>query len=242
MPLGEMQFYSPSLFREATFGVYLPSAEFEPPYPALLQLHGAGDSHASWFERSMLPEYLQRYPFIVVTPAGDLSFWTNFGLKGRGTAYEDYLLQDLMPEVERLFPVRPGRWAIGGLSMGGYGAVRLGMLYPERFASIYAHSGAVWGTARWKERFAGISDEDLAAADIYPYAERAVQAPDRPALTFDCGLEDVLLPDNRAFHDHLKEIGYPHTYLEFPGGHTWDYWNQHVQEALARHAEVMDAT
>jgi S-formylglutathione hydrolase FrmB len=239
MSLGQIHFYSQTLFRQASFSVYVPSAEFEPPYPALLQLHGAGDDHSSWFERSMLPEYLERYPFIVVTPAGDLSFWTNFGIKGRGTAYEDYLIEDLMPEVERLFPVRPGRWAIGGLSMGGYGAIRLGLLYPDRFASIYAHSSAVWGAERWKERYPVVSAEDLALADINPYADGAVDAPDRPALAFDCGLDDELLTDNRAFHQHLQEIGYPHIYREFPGGHTWDYWNTHVQEALQRHAEVM---
>lgn len=239
MPVGQMHFYSQALLRQATFGFYLPSAEFEPPYPALLQLHGAGDDYASWFERSMLPEYLQRYPFIVITPAGDLSFWTNIGVQGRGTDYEDYLIRDLMPEVERLFPVRRDRWAIGGLSMGGYGAVRLGLLYPDRFASIYAHSSAVWDAARFRERIPGLSDEVAAQADIYPYAERTAGASNRPTLTFDCGLEDPLLPDNRAFHDYLDEIGYPHTYLEFPGGHTWDYWNEHVQEALARHAQVV---
>lgn len=239
MPLGQMHVYSPSLHRQATFAYYVPSAEIEPPYPAILQLHGAGDNYASWFDRTMLPEYLQSYPFVMITPAGDLSFWTNFGLKGRGTAYEDYLLQDLMPEVERIFPIRRDRWAIGGLSMGGYGAIRLGLLYPDLFASIYAHSSALWGAERWRERVQGISEDDIAAANIFPYADQALHQPNRPALTFDCGLEDRLLPDNRAFHDYLEQIGYPHTYLEFPGGHTWYYWDEHVRDALARHAEVM---
>jgi S-formylglutathione hydrolase FrmB len=242
MSVGEMHLFSSSLLRQATFAFYVPSAQFEPPYPALLQLHGAGDNYASWFQNSMLPVHLERYPFVVVTPAGDLSSWTNFGIKGRGTAYEDYLVQDLMPEVERIFPIRPGPWAIGGLSMGGYGAVRLGLLYPDRFASIYAHSSALFRAERWRERRPDITDEDLAAADIFPYAARVAGEPDRPALTFDCGEDDPLLPDNRAFHAYLEEIGYPHTYHEYPGGHTWDYWNAHVQDALARHAEVLGVT
>lgn len=242
MPLGEMHVYSNALQHQAEFSFYVPSDQFQPPYPALLQLHGAGDDHASWFSLSMLPEYLQSYPFVVITPSGGISFWSDFLLKGPGTKYETFLMEDLLPEVERMFPVRKDRWAIGGLSMGGYGAIRLGLLYPDRFASIYAHSSALWGAEHWKERAPAISPEDLAAADIYPPARETVGRSDRPALTFDCGLEDRLLPHNRAFHAYLDEIGYPHTYREFPGGHTWPYWNEHVQEALARHAEVMAGT
>lgn len=239
MPLGQLHLYSPSLQRQTTVGIYVPSPELEPPYPALLQLHGRGDDYASWFEHTMLPVYVQSYPFLVVTPSGDVSFWSNLAIKGPGTAYEDYLIQDLMPEIERIFPVRRDRWAIGGLSMGGFGAVRLGLLYPDRFASIYAHSGTLWSADRLREQRPDMPAEDLAAADIFRHADRALTVPNRPVLAFDCGLDDFLLADNRAFHQHLERIGFLHTYREFPGGHTWHYWNEHVREALAHHAGVM---
>jgi S-formylglutathione hydrolase FrmB len=242
MPIGQMQFYSPALRRKTIVGVYVPTTELAPPYPALLQLHGAGDNHSSWFESTMLPVQLHRYPFVVITPAGDLSGWSNVGLKGPGTEYEEYLVGDLMPEMERIFPIRRGRWAIGGLSMGGVGAIRLGLLYPDRFASIYAHSSALFLPDEWEEWIPNATEEDVAATDFYAFADRAARLPDRPALSFDCGVDDELLPYNRAFHEHLEKIGYPHTYREFPGGHTWEYWNQHVEEALARHLEVISAT
>lgn len=59
-----------------------------------------------------------------------------------------------------------------------------------------------------------------------------------PALYFDCGTDDFLYQDNCDFHEHLQSIGYPHTYQEFSGGHTWDYWTTHLRDVLvfmARH-------
>jgi putative tributyrin esterase len=60
-----------------------------------------------------------------------------------------------------------------------------------------------------------------------------------PALRLDCGLEDGLLEENRAFHRHLEQLGIPHEYAECPGAHTWEYWDCHIQEALAFHQRVL---
>lgn len=74
--------------------------------------------------------------------------------------------------------------------------------------------------------------------DLFALAER-IDHRLLPALRIDCGAEDFLLDHTRAFHAHLDELGIPHEYEEFPGGHTWDYWDRHVQEALAFHAGVL---
>ena len=60
-----------------------------------------------------------------------------------------------------------------------------------------------------------------------------------PAIRLDCGLDDDLLPDSRALHAHLERLGIPHQYEEFPGGHTWAYWDLHVQDAIAFHRTVL---
>ena len=60
-----------------------------------------------------------------------------------------------------------------------------------------------------------------------------------PRLSFDCGTEDFLLEENRAFHTFLESIDLPHHYAEHPGAHTWEYWDAHVVTALAQHAEVL---
>ena len=65
---------------------------------------------------------------------------------------------------------------------------------------------------------------------------------ERPALRIDCGVDDFLLESNREFHAYLNEIGYTHEYEEFSGAHTWDYWDLHVQEAIAFHCKNLGLT
>jgi S-formylglutathione hydrolase FrmB len=235
-----MQFFSRALGRRAIFTFYVPDPEKAPdaPYPAVLQLHGASDNHTSWATQSKLPYYLDHRSFVVIMPDGALSGWSNYRLKGPGTNYEDFIIQDLMPACEHVFPIQPGRWAIGGLSMGGGGALRLGLKHPDRFASIYAHSSGIATVERLRDRFPHLSDDELADADIYAHARRALTFVDWPTLGFDCGIDDALLDHNRHFHAYLDEIGYPHEYRELPGGHTWEYWDEHVQHALTWHADV----
>jgi S-formylglutathione hydrolase FrmB len=77
--------------------------------------------------------------------------------------------------------------------------------------------------------------------DLYALAEQSNRQC-LPALRIDCGSEDSLLEENRAFHRHLEQLGIPHEYEECPGGHTWDYWDHHVQEAIAFHQRVLAST
>jgi S-formylglutathione hydrolase FrmB len=177
---------------------------------------------------------------IVVLPDGgtsrylNLKFHERFGLQ----RYEDYLVQDIRREVERTFSTRPGPWAIGGLSMGGYGALRLGMKYPEKFASVWAHSaGMLRLTDDWIEKL-----DDPDDADIFIQAERLKARRDAgestPVISLDSGVDDFVFEHNREFHEHLNTIGLEHSWFEHPGAHTWDYWDEHVQEALEQHAAV----
>jgi S-formylglutathione hydrolase FrmB len=78
------------------------------------------------------------------------------------------------------------------------------------------------------------SDHDLAEL-----ARRAKGAGPLPTIRIDCGVDDVQINDNRAFHAELEQLAVPHEYEEFPGGHTWDYWDLHVRDALQFHARVM---
>jgi putative tributyrin esterase len=150
--------------------------------------------------------------------------------------YEDLLIDDLPTHLARYFRIRPGPWAIGGLSMGGYGAMRLGLKYPERFASIWAHSSAFHIGQLVDQQFI----PNVAGADVYTLAtDLAKCATTPPLIGFDCGVGDELLEHNRAFHNHLESIGMAHHYAEHPGAHNWDYWDNHVHEALHQHAHVL---
>lgn len=166
----------------------------------------------------------------MVLPDGDRCFYCD--LPG-GPAYEKALVHDLVPYVDHVFPTvaaREGR-VIGGLSMGGYGAIEFALKYPELFCGATSHSGA-FGAVRQGDR--GLPPEDC------PF--RLAEALDKsraPALRFDCGLDDQLLAHDRDLHTHLEALRIAHEYDEFPGGHTWDYSDLHVQEAVRFHCRVL---
>ena len=174
-------------------------------------------------------------------PDGANNWWANFG---RALRYEEMVVADLHAHVEATFPVRRNSpWAIGGLSMGGFGALRIGLKHPQRYCSIFAHSSRiphqadefVWSDARWSESFQRELRNDL---DCFRLAEEIDPAV-LPRLSFDCGTADFLLEDNRRFHAFLEEKGVRHDYAEYPGAHTWDYWDRHVQTALKQHCEAL---
>ena len=122
---------------------------------------------------------------------------------------------------------------IGGLSMGGYGALRLGALNPKRFMAISAHS-SITDVAQMN----GFVEEPLAEFDIVETEPLSVlecmkaNAARLPHLRFDCGKEDELVGHSRELHRDLLKTGIPHVYEEFPGGHTWDYWHAHLADSL----------
>jgi putative tributyrin esterase len=235
---GQLQMHSDALRRHVTFSFRLPSsAEVGPgPYPALLLLHGASEEHSAWITRTKLLVHLEGTPLVVIMPDGVRSQWLNRNAHER---YEDFVIDDLLPTCAEFFPIRPGRWAIGGYSMGGQGALYLGLKHPERFASIYAHSSAIPDCATFSQWLPDLTPDQLAEADLFDLAARRVTHPARPRLGLDCGTEDPILDHSRTFHAHLNELGYPHDYTEHPGAHTWDYWDTHLPQALRHHLAAL---
>ena len=243
MNVATIQFRSKGLERTVTCTVLLPNPDLvgPGPYDVLVQLHGYHDDHTAWLYKSRLWNYAEKLPLIVVLPDGANCWWSNFG---RALNFEDMVVNDIWDYVHAMFPLRAGnRWAIGGLSMGGYGAIRLGLKHPLKFCSIFAHSSRIpvpdgdfiWSDPRWSESFQQALRADL---DCYRWAKE-IERRLLPRLGFDCGTEDFLIEDNRQFHAFLEQIALPHTYAEYPGEHTWDYWDTHIRTALQQHADVL---
>jgi S-formylglutathione hydrolase FrmB len=144
--------------------------------------------------------------------------------------------------VRRTFPIAAGPSAIGGLSMGGYGALRLALRHPARFASVTAHSTraptrAELATLPWSSG----CDADL--LDLETIAARAARAAPAagerlPPIALDCGVDDRLLGDSRRVHACLDRLGIAHAYEEHAGTHDWAYWEARLPAALAFHAEI----
>jgi putative tributyrin esterase len=246
--------------KQTTLQVLLPDTG-KGPFATFYLLHGLSDDASSWMRRTRIEDHVRGLPLIVVMPDGYRGFYTN---NAEGPAYAQHIGEEVPAFVERTFHAKPVRTAraIGGLSMGGYGALRLGLGYADRFCSVNSHSGAVgWGSMDgdagywaegkrrgWSDTFVeeiqrvfGESPKDT-EHDLLFLARRAKRARSLPKLLLDCGTEDFLIEDNRRFHRDLTAAKIPHIYREFPGAHTWDYWDTHVQEALAFHARNLGLT
>jgi len=152
--------------------------------------------------------------------------------------------------------------AIAGLSMGGYGAVALALQYPRTFAAAASHSGVLWPMERAPEPFtqalarpasdsAGLAARRtgkpaeqfrlifgadsaawIARDPLHLFDRAKARGAQLPALYADCGTEDFLVVENRAFRDALAARGAALAYAEYPGAHTWTYWRDHVAQSL----------
>ncbi len=232
-------YFSKSLDRERNYRALVPGdIQDGEKLPVIFMLHGYDADSAAWITQTRACDQLRKYRVIAVFPEGDKGWYTNAfdGL----ARYEDDIVEDLVPDVIRRLPVvKPGPgWAIGGFSMGGYGAVKLGLKHTLLFGTAFSHSGAV---------------ERMLKTDVHPiFGDPEVDASfrkqetplwiieqvlcrfpfSRPNLILDCGLSDPLLEENRRLSQHLDFLGYHHIYRELPGMHTWPYWNRAFRTAL----------
>ena len=249
MALCELKYFSKALQKATAATVILPETEIAGPFPVFYLLHGLSDDHTMWQRRTSIERYVQGLPLIVVMPDGGRGFYCD---ALQGMAWETAIVRDLIGLVDKMFPTmaeRAGR-CVGGLSMGGYGAVKLALRYPEMFCSANSHSGAL-GFAHWAlstdtgDAFAVEFTRVIGTSpvggpnDLFALAS-ALESAARPALAIDCGTGDHLLEANRAFHGHLKSLGFQHAYDEYGGGHDWPYWDEHIQQALQFHADQLN--
>jgi S-formylglutathione hydrolase FrmB len=243
MAFATIRYFSRSLQKASSINVVFPDdPETSRPWSTYYLLHGLSDDHTIWMRRTSIERYAAGLPLVVVMPDGGRGWYTNAQV---GYAHEDDLLEDVRGLIERSFPVkaeRAGR-AIGGLSMGGFGAVKNALKHPELFASVNSHSGAL-GAVRDPEsgqrigsEFKRIFGPTPQGGPEDPFALlRSIDHGRIPALRIDCGTRDFLLEQNRAFHKELEAMKIAHEYEEIPGDHDWAYWDLHVREAIAFHA------
>lgn len=260
----QVNFGGGSLGLQTSMNVIFPESG-EGPFPVFYLLHGLSDDQTIWHRRTGIERYVSGLPLIVVMPTTHRGFYTNAAMPP-GLKFEDHIIKDVVGTIDRMFPTirsRKGR-AIGGLSMGGYGAMKLGLKHPDMFASINSHSGALLGAYPRSEKsehaLRDIQPEMLAifgnelegsANDPVWLAAKCPKSK-RPAVRIDVGAQDFLLEDNRIFHKHLLKMKFPHEYYEFKGdqnwascgilntnrnSHDWGYWDLHIQEAIVFHCK-----
>jgi S-formylglutathione hydrolase FrmB len=223
-------------------------------YRTIYLLHGLSGHFDNWTDKTRIARYAAHYPFIIVTPEGDDGWYTD-SVSVPNDKYESYIVKELIPEIDNKFRTvtdREHRF-IAGLSMGGYGAIKFGLKYPELFSLVGSFSGpfdaptrtertgnkwpsipAVFGPENSKTRV----DNDIFSLIRTLSSEKMVNL---PFIYFDCGTEDQYLAVNRDFAALLVEKKIPHEFRELPGKHSWEYWDQQALEffRLASRRPVM---
>jgi S-formylglutathione hydrolase FrmB len=243
MTIATVQFHSQALQQPVHYTIILPEMG-SGPYPVLLQLHGHGDNYQSWLHYTKLAYYARETPMIIVMPDGGTSFYLNLDepasfRKWHSQQYEHFLIQDLRQHISNTYHAQAGRWAIGGNSMGGYGAMRLGCKYPHLFASIRAHSGTYYSADELEEVVPDHED-----ADVFATVTKLASSDQRHTvnIVFDCGKDDVSIEYSRQLHTHMLQLELSHQYLEQAGDHSWDYWDRQLPHALEQHIQVFQSS
>ena len=240
MAICEMHYNSDSLQKMVSAMVIIPE-NLPGPWPVLYLLHGLSDDHTGWARRTSIDRYVRETPLMVVMPDGERSLYTD-SVCNPLAAFETFIIKDTINFIDNTFhtiPNREGR-AICGLSMGGYGAFKLSIKHPDLFRAAASLSGAFQvqpvfeGFENRKSEIGQIFGESFIGGpeDVNALIETADQST-LPALWMHCGSEDFLIQVNRDMHAHLESLGIPHEYAEAPGEHTWEYWDEHIVEALS---------
>ncbi len=233
---------SSALKRRADATVWAPTAgKIE---MLLILLHGVYGSHWAWALKAGVHRTAQRMidagevnPLAIIMPSDGLGRDGSGYLTYPGGEDVEQWIVDEVPAIARLaVPAlrSNAKIVIGGLSMGGYGALRLGAKYATKFAGISAHS-AITDIAEMQafveepmNDYLCCSPREELSALYWIERHRAVL----PPLRFDCGVADSLLEGNRALHRALAARDIPHSYEEFAGAHEWPYWQRNVAETL----------
>ena len=254
----QVNFYSRALRRSTVFNALMPLDRFEPTgeksvpeqqMKSLYLLHGYSGNHMDWVINSNIQEYSLKYNVAVFMPSCENFFYLDD--TDMGALYSEYVGIELVEFTRRIFPVSGKRedTFIGGLSMGGYGAIINGLKYSNTFSRIIALSSALI-----IDKIAGIPVDFKDGIADYNYYSRVfgdvnkVKGSDKdpealvlqmkkenkqiPEIFMACGTEDFLLAANRKLHDFLLAEGIEHTYIESPGTHDWKFWNEYIEKGL----------
>lgn len=252
--LRDISFHSPALGRKMTYRVIIPRSNWpQGNLPVVFLLHGGGGDYRDWSNYSDVSKHAAT-GLILVMPQGDYSYYTN-AVSPPANRYEDYISLDLISDVERRFPIarERSRRAIVGVSMGGFGALKIAMDHPALFSFAGGLSPAVdvvrrpfsirrvqqyqameaifgpWGSTVRQSR-----DPFLAAMKVQPSTS--------PYFYLSCGEQEGLLAANREFVSIIAKRGLKHEFHVVPGGHDWNQWNRELDALFSTMAPHFGAT
>lgn len=221
----------------------------EKPYKTLYLLHGVFGNYMDWVCNTRLIRYAEEHDLAIVMPSGDNAFYVD--QPAGHNYYGEFIGKELVELTRKMFPLSRERedTYIGGLSMGGFGALRNGLKYSDTFGRIVVLSGALLTeqmAARTEEHPLFIESKSYAEAcfgdltrllesDKNPkwLAKKLQKAgKELPGIYIACGESDGMLPLSKEMAAFLEEQGATVTYETGPGGHDWDFWDTYVKRAI----------
>ena len=246
----QVQFFSKVLNVASTVNVILPEAsqgigmgasKGETLPGVLYLLHGYSDDHSIWMRRTSVERYAASRNLAVIMPAVNHSFYCN---EAHGERYWDYVSEELPETMRRFLRIseKPEDTFVAGLSMGGYGAMRLALTYPERFAAAASFSGAVEiqgvfsrhtedGTV--ERIFGDLEDINGTEYDLFHLLKKNGKAPKKPRLYVSCGTKDFLYDAHQKFIPALEKNGWDVTRYDEPETvHEWGFWDREIKKFI----------
>ena len=215
-------------------------------FQTLYLLHGAFGDYTDWMRMTSIEKYAQAHKIAVVMPSASNSYYQDMFY---GSAYLTYLTEELPEIVTKMFPLSTKRenTFVAGLSMGGYGAVKMAFQCPQQYAACISLSGAIDiikvyedvanhlmdAPAGWGFAFEDTEKIRNSEADLFQLIENCKQKNVAlPKVFQSCGTEDFLYQVNLSAKEKFEKLGIDLTYEEHPGIHDWDYWDTHIQRGL----------
>lgn len=211
--------------------------------PTLYLLHGLSDDHSIWHRRSSVERYVESCDLVVVMPNGGRGFYTD---ADHGTKWGEAIGPELISKIEDWFSVKASAESrfIAGLSMGGYGALRLALANPGTYGHAASMSGAVMigsqlvnnplRSASYQDEMRRIFGDNPVGSkhDLLHLAQHCSSGNLLPNLWMDCGKSDFLFDDNQEFYARMLAMDIPITYSVTDGEHDWQYWNRVLPNVL----------
>jgi putative tributyrin esterase len=208
-------------------------------HPRLWLLHGLSDDESIWSRLTSIERYVAPLGLSVVMPNVNRSFYANMR---SGYRYWDFVSQELLEKVRGFFPLSSAREDnfVAGLSMGGYGALKLAFTLPEQFAAAASLSGVtdvvecrVDCAEDFMLIFGAGGPERGSAHDLFQLATSLASSGRlKPRLYQCCGTEDPLYAQNTRFRDAVQDLGFDYLYEEGLGDHSWGYWDKMIARTL----------
>jgi S-formylglutathione hydrolase FrmB len=209
-------------------------------FPVVYLLHGYSGNYATWAKSfKELKQQVDKYDFIVIGVDGNYSSWYFDSPIDPTFKYETYIINELVPFVDKKYKTiasREGR-AISGLSMGGHGALYLSFKHQDLFGAAGSMSGGVDFRPfpeKWdiKKRLGSITEypENWDKNTVVNMLEWVKD--NKLKLIIDCGVDDFFIDVNRDLHAKMLALKINHDYIERPGQHNIQYWENSLKFQL----------